>query len=169
MRKQYSKTKEIKGKTPEERRQEAVRRAMGLLLYKDRTVRELQDRLAEDGYTEEECETALTYVSSFGYLNDRRYAENFIHKKGSTQSRSALAAELRRAGVEEGLISETMEDSPWEESQVMQNLLQKRYGEPHRLEEKEVRRAWGYLGRRGFSGDGIRRSLAAYQERAEQA
>ena len=61
-------------KEPDEVRK-AKEKAMRLLLQQDRTEKELRDRLYRAGFSETASEAAMQYVSGFGYLDDRRYAE----------------------------------------------------------------------------------------------
>ena len=53
----------------------AASKAMQLLLYRQRTEKELREKLYEKGFSENASEAAIAYVKSFGYLDDRRYAE----------------------------------------------------------------------------------------------
>ena len=64
---------------PEEQRTiEARKKALALLEIRDRTTKELRERLLRCGYSQEEAEDALRYAASFGYVDDLRYAENYI-------------------------------------------------------------------------------------------
>ena len=56
----------------------AKKRAMHLLEDMDRSEAGLREKLKAGLYPEDLIEAAVTYVKSFGYLNDVRYAENFI-------------------------------------------------------------------------------------------
>ena len=64
-------------KEPDEVRK-AKEKAMRLLLQQDRTEKELRDRLYRAGFSETASEAAMQYVSGFGYLDYRRFAENYI-------------------------------------------------------------------------------------------
>ena len=56
----------------------AVKKAMRLLEHMPRTEKGLTDRLIQEGFAPEAVQDALDYVRSFGYLNDRQYAESYI-------------------------------------------------------------------------------------------
>ena len=59
----------------------ATVRAMALLKNKDYTRKGLEDKL-RDGYYPDKCvEHAIEYVSQFGYINDDRFAENYVNFK----------------------------------------------------------------------------------------
>lgn len=76
------------------RAKEAVRRAMRLLMSRDRSERELLERLGREGFGPEETGTALEYVKSYGYVNDRRYAENYVMSAGGKKSRAATESTI---------------------------------------------------------------------------
>ena len=52
---------------------------------------------------------AIEYVKSFGYLNDARYAENFIRSRQNSKSRKEIQAALLQKGVSSELIGQAME------------------------------------------------------------
>ena len=147
---------------------DAIRKAMKLLLHKNRSEYELRSRLKEGGFADQAVEEAIDYVSSFGYLNDRRYAEAYAASYADKKSRAAIRAGLQEKRVDEQLISEVLSELPSDETVLMRRLLQARAGEPHRLEDAEFRRLAGYLGRRGFGTSDIMKVLRAYQEAAEE-
>lgn len=149
---------------PEEKRgKEAVRKAMQLLMAKDRSEQELRGRLAQAGFDPEATEEALDYVKSYGYVNDRRYAENYVISAGSKKSRRMLRALLEEKGIPEELTEEALAKLPEDETQLVADLLVKKAGPPHPMEEKEQRRIFAYLARRGFASADIWRVLREYQ------
>ncbi len=144
----------------------AVSKAMNLLLYKPRTEKELRERLEQCGFEKEAVQAALRYVSWYGYLNDRKYAEQYVLSNEGKKSRRVLRADLTEKGVGEGAIEAAMELLETDDRSVCNALLLKRYGEPHRMEEKELRRAAGFLGRKGFVSSTVWGALRDYQKSA---
>ena len=65
-------------------------RAMHLLTDMARTEAGLRQKLKQAMYPEDIVEEALQYVQSFGYLDDGRYAENYILSKKSSKSRREI-------------------------------------------------------------------------------
>ena len=130
----------------ESREKEAIRKAMRLLVSRDRSEQELRDRLAREGYDPESAEAAIEYVKSYGYVNDRRYAENYVMSAGSRKSRAALRSFLQDKGIAGEEIENALEELP------------------DKMEEKELRRALGYLARKGFSSGDIWKVIREYQE-----
>ena len=71
--------------------------------------------------------------------------------------------ELVEKGVRTEWIEEAFAEAPDEEEEVVWSLLCKKAGEPHRLDEKELRRAVAYLERKGFSPSVIWKQIHAFQ------
>ena len=140
----------------------AKKKAMDLLLYKNRTEKELYDKLTERGFNDDEAKEAIEYVKSFGYLNDENYAEYYVSSRGSKKGRASIKRELRDKGVDEELIESALEGLPCEDETILE-LLKKKAGAPHKLDEKEFRRLYGFFLRSGFSTGAIIKTLNNYQ------
>ena len=65
-------------------------RAMHLLEDMDRTEAGLREKLRQGLYPEDAAEEAVRYVKSFGYLDDTRYAENFVRSRKDSKSRREI-------------------------------------------------------------------------------
>ena len=81
-------------------------RAMHLLTDMARTESGLREKLRQGLYPEDIVEEALAYVRSFGYLNDLRYAENFIESRRDRKSKKEIYALLCNKGVPQEQIEE---------------------------------------------------------------
>ena len=84
-------------------------RAMHLLEDMDRTEASLREKLRQGLYPQNMIDMAIEYVKSFGYLNDARYAENFIRSRQNSKSRKEIQAALLQKGVSSELIGQAME------------------------------------------------------------
>lgn len=83
-------------------------RAMHLLEDMDRTESELREKLRQGRYPEEAVEGAVAYVKSFGYLDDARYAENFVRSRKAVKSRREIRMLLSRKGIEDKWIEKPL-------------------------------------------------------------
>lgn len=147
---------------PEEQKK-ARRKAMLLLEHMDRTEKGLSDRLRQAGFSKEATADAISYVKSYGYIDDARYAENYISYRMDSKSRQKLLQELTAKGVDRETAAEAWERAAElhqpDERAVLRKSVEKKYAEGTELDEKEMRRLYGYLARRGFSFDDIRSVL----------
>lgn len=138
--------------------EKAKLRAMHLLERADRTERGLRQKLLAN-YPEEVVEEAIAYVKSFGYINDRRYAENYIRFRAQSKSRVQILQELQRKGVsrETALAAweEVSSTEEMDERSLIRSLVLKQYPSSSTLDEGQMRRLQGYLARRGFSWEDI--------------
>ncbi len=143
------------------------KRALNLLLKSDRTRSQLLQKLLTDGYPPEIAEQAVAYAESFGYIDDSRYARRYLDGPGGRKSRTAARVDLIRKGISSDLVDrilqETEAESEETEREKAVSLVRKRVGEPHRLDDKEYRRTYAYLARRGFSSSDICFALDEYK------
>lgn len=146
------------------RRAEA--RAMKLLTYHMMTVSEMQKRLDGDGFTPEQIKAAVDYCSSFGYLNDGRYAENYLFSMRGKKSAGRIRIELEEKGVDAGTIEKAFEENPYDEDEVIYALLCKKAGDPHVFDDRELRRVYAFLARKGFGASGIWKAVHRFQDSA---
>ena len=77
-------------------------RAMHLLEDMDRSESALREKLRQGLYPPEAVEAAISYVKSFGYLDDARYAENFVQSRKASKSRREILYQLCQKGVIKG-------------------------------------------------------------------
>jgi|GEM_PF-1245214 len=87
----------------------ARRRCLHLLEAMDRTARQLREKMQHDGYPDEVIEDALAYAASYHYIDDRRYAENYVRTESARRSRRQMMAELERKGVDRDTIREVLD------------------------------------------------------------
>ena len=146
----------------------ATVKAMELLLYRPRSEKELRDKLAERAFDEEEIDTAIAYVSRYGYLNDEAYTEQYVATRSAGKGKMALRMELKKKGIAQETIEEALSGMEETEEETIYQLLLRKAGEPHFLEEKEYRRLFGFFARRGFSAGNIHKALRRYREASEE-
>ena len=142
----------------EQQQKEARKKALKLLEHMDRTEKGLYDRLLRAGFSEVLAADAVAYVKDYGYIDDRRYALNYIMYRIHDKSRQKLFQELQQKGVSRQVIQEAWEEASEleepDERLLLRRMVEKKYAPGSSLDEKEMRRLFGYLARRGFkSGD----------------
>lgn len=143
--------------TEEERRKVRLK-AMRLLEHMDRTEKGLTDRLKQAGFSGEAVQDAMDYVKSYGYINDARYAQHYISYRLGIKSKQRILQELSQKGIDRETAQRAWDEieeleNP-DERAVLRNTVVKKYVSGTELDEREMRRLYGYLARRGFrSGD----------------
>ena len=134
----------------------ATLRAMHILERTDKTEAQLRRKLEESEYPKEAVESAIAYVTSYGYLDDRRYAEHYIVWKKQGKGNARLKMELVQKGISREIIEEVLESTDFGETREMirQIILKKRKTDIP-MNEKEKQRLYGFLMRKGFSSSDI--------------
>ena len=133
---------------------EARRKALRLLEHMDRTEKGLQERLIQSGFSEAAAEDAVAYVKDYGYVNDYRYALNYILYRIHSKSRQKILQELQQKGISRDVASEAWEEASDleepDETSLLRTAIEKKCSPGDTLDDKAMRRLYGYLQRRGF-------------------
>lgn len=146
-------------------------RAMHLLEDMDRTEAALREKLRQGFYPPDAVEGAVQYVKSFGYLDDARYAENFVRSRQGSKSRKEIQTLLLRKGVAAEQI-EAAFDACYDgadgdgEQEAIRKILKKKRVSPGDCDESEMQKIYGYLARKGFRYDAVRQVIQNYNENA---
>jgi len=145
-----------------EEEKKATEKAMNLLLSQERTKKELEDRLYRAGYSEAATRYAVQYVASFGYLDDRRCAVNYISYHKGSRSRKELQYKLLNKGVPKDILAEVfMEYDNEDEQEALRLMLSKRLKDRRisDLDMKEKNKVISYLARKGYAISAIRSAM----------
>ncbi|MBA2620881.1 MAG: RecX family transcriptional regulator [Acidobacteria bacterium] len=156
------KTPEI---NPERARRKTFDRAVNLLAYKPRSVKELRERLLEKTWTNEEIvDAVLEKLKEYNYLNDENFARELAASKlrqkpiGKRVLKQKLALrKLNKETVDEA-IEQAFEEAPEEE--IIKQSVTKRLrlkGKPETRED--AKKFYDYLLRQGFSYDLVSRKM----------
>jgi regulatory protein len=136
-----------------------------LLAARDYTEARLREKLAGKGFSETDAEETLARLLSEGWVNDRRFAERFADSAMASGRYygSRLRQEMRRRGLSTDLVAEVLGSLMQEhdEDRDIQTVFQRRFSgfSFKTANDKEKRRAMGYLQRRGFGFSAIMKAL----------
>ena len=138
-------------------------RAMHLLQKMDRTRAELERKLQQNGYPAQAIETALSYVESFHYIDDARYAALYMENQKNKKGMARIRMELIQKGIAPEILQQVLEETEakTDSRDVIREMLEKKRKIQGPLEEKEKQRLYGFFMRRGFSSSDI---LAVFRE-----
>lgn len=136
-------------------------RAMHLLEGMDRTEAGLREKLRQGLYPPEIVDAAVEYVRSFGYLDDHRYAENFVRSRMGTKSRREITFLLRQKGIPEDMIESAFDSCGEEdgEEEAIRRILRKKRVDLSGLDDAQKQKIYGYLARKGFQYQAIRQVI----------
>ena len=142
-------------------------RAMNLLQKKDYTEKQLRDKLSEGLYPQELIDEAIDYVKSYKYLDDNRFARDYITYHMSMRSRNRIIQDLVQKGIGKDFLMPIIEeiyekvgesaDTDVELEQIQKLLTKKHYDKD--MEFKDKQKIMAFLMRRGYSMDKIRHAI----------
>lgn len=134
----------------------AKKRALHLLEQMDRSERKLREKLTQGGYPDCCVDVAIDYVKSFHYLDDYRFASTYVRYHQDSLSRRQLEQKLMTKGIGRDDINCAI-DSEYtaDEEKHIAKLLEKKHYDPDNCDEKEFRRIYQFLMRRGFKSSQI--------------
>ncbi len=144
---------------PEKARTKTFDRAVNLLAFKPRSVKELRARLLEKTWTNEEIvDAVLEKLKEYNYLNDEQFAKDFAASKlrGKPMGKRVLQQKLAMKKLDKETVAEAVENAYEEtpEAEIINQAVAKRLrlkGKPETRED--AKKFYDYLLRQGFSYD----------------
>ncbi|KIH96440.1 RecX family transcriptional regulator [Streptomonospora alba] len=126
-----------------------------LLTSAPRTRAQLAQALRQRGVDDEVAEGVLGRFSEVGLIDDAAFAEAWVDSRhaGRGLGRKALAAELRRRGVDDETVRDAVEElSPDQEEETARRLARRKLA-ASRMQDStaRARRALAMLARKGYS------------------
>lgn len=151
--------------TAEELRKMAKKRCLSILERMDRTEYQLMDTLNRDGFSEEIAAEAVDYVKIYHYVDDRRFAFNYLEWNKDRKSVRQMKTELEQKGVSREVILECLEEVENCEEEVLRNLVRKKAGGKNLSDVKERQKIFRHFCRKGFGYDSIQKVIRDFVEK----
>ena len=143
----------------------AKRRAMHILEQMDRTEHELREKLTKSEYPEECTDAAIEYVKKYKYIDDERYAFNYVRFHQEKLSKQQLTVKLSQKGVNKELITAALESEyEADDEEKIRTLLEKKHYDYEKMDRKECNRVYQYILRRGFKSNDILKVMRGFSE-----
>ncbi len=136
------------------------------MTVRDRSIQELRERLAER-FSEGEIQETLEYLEHMGYLDDLRFAANFVQYRNRQRPSGnfLLRFELRNKGIKESYIDQVL-NTDEVEYELALNLARHRLSNSGDVDGMvRVRRLYALLERRGFPSNVARRVVGELLDR----
>ena len=140
-----------------------AQRALGLLVRREHSRKELANKLAARGVARDEAEAAVERMAAEGWQDDARFAASVARwRAGAGHGPLRIRAELGTHGLDEAVVegafaalAEAGEDD-WPRRAY--EIACRRFGDDFTVDLVRRRKAADFLLRRGFDGDTIRRA-----------
>ncbi len=142
----------------------AKSRAVWYLDRKDRTAKDLYNKLCMAGFDKKAAAKVIGRLTEVGLIDDRRFAENYAERllESHTSKREALQKLLQK-GVAYDVAKEVLSDCEVDEVTQITELVMKKY-RTKLAAENGVQKVYSALIRKGFSYDAVKTALKNYTE-----
>ncbi|MCX4270361.1 MAG: regulatory protein RecX [Lachnospiraceae bacterium] len=149
-----------------------IKRARERMLYllkdSDKTERQIREKLETGYYPKTAIEAAVAFGKKYHYIDDIRYAENFIRGKGQQLSRKELEYKLQQRGIGKEMyqsLYEELEEDGTQEDAALERLIQKKNVNFSEITPEEKQKLYAYFIRKGFSYEAVRKKLDEFESR----
>lgn len=135
--------------------------AAKIIAVKDRTEKELIDKLSEKGYDEKEIAEAMAFAVEYGYIDDRAYTKKYISDGINVRNHGfgRIRTELLRRGIDRCLADEEIELAKEaievDFGEKIDEIMERRFSGADLSNPKERNRIFGYFARRGYAPNEI--------------
>src|SRR5699024_8866913 len=140
----------------------AINVALRYLTYRQRSEKEIFDKLNSKEYPDKLIYQAIDYLKSKGYINDREFARSFLQDKTNINKYGPIKIknQLKLKGISNTIIDEIVDMDRDDEYQMSLELASKRISRYKNEERSAIyRKLGGYLQRRGFSYEVVNQVL----------
>lgn len=127
-----------------------------LLSARDYTTKEIENKLKKAEYSDEVIEEVIQYGLEKHYLDDMRYAEDYIRLKKSTKSIRQLKYQLSRKGIPDFILNQIEESDDKEE---LQNKIYKYREKKTGTEYEKDAKTYQYFVRKGYNSSIVKELL----------
>ncbi len=133
-----------------------------LVAFRDRTEKEIRDRLKEKKYGEDEIDDEISFLKDYGYINDLRFAEHFTHDAINLKKwgKIRIRMELVKKGIDRDVADSVIEDAFMEiDGDLVLLQMRSRFKNSDFSNMKERTRIFNFFMRRGFSAEEIKGAM----------
>jgi regulatory protein len=147
----------------ENSREDALKYALKLLSFRDRSEKEIYERLIQKGFSKSTTENIILYLKEKDFLNDSRLAETL--KKSAFERKFLGKSGLKRYLINRGIPNTVIESTIGQEDDYLEtalNFISKRSKNIRNIDDNTRQRLMGSLIRRGFSYEIVKRAFKIY-------
>ena len=141
--------------------EKAFASALRTLARRDHSVAELELKLCTRGYPADVVARVIARLSACGYLDDRRFAEQWAESavRNGRGYGPRLRLELTRRGVAREIVADVVAGiaAAYGEKETLERIVVRKFAgfSPQTASDRDKGRVFAYLQRRGFSSAAI--------------
>jgi regulatory protein len=138
----------------------ATQRALGLLVRREHSRKELGRKLAARGVEADEARAAIDKLAEAGWQDDARFAELLVRSRAASGHGPVhVRAELRMHGLDSDAVAAAMDGFDGDWNAIARDLVRRRFDAKATQALAGQRKAADFLLRRGFAMEQVRAAL----------
>ena len=138
----------------------ATQRALGLLVRREHSRKELGRKLAARGVESAEAQAAIDKLSEAGWQDDARFAELLVRSRAASGHGPVhVRAELRMHGLDSDAVAAAMDGFDGDWNAIARDIVRRRFGADAAKTLAGQRKVADFLLRRGFAMEQVRATL----------
>ena len=141
----------------------AKERVLYLLNDMDKTEYEVSEKLKAGFYPQEIIDNTISYLKSYHYIDDDRFARQYIEQKKDSLSYRQLMQKLMNKGISKEILNEILEEKEDGELEALDKLLRKKNVDFSRISTEEKQKIYAYFIRRGFAYENIVKKINEFE------
>ncbi len=123
----------------------AYEKAVDRLAATDKTVYEIQKKLEAYGFSQMIIDRAVAELKRRHFIDDKRYAQNFILSKSNTKSINEICYILKTKGISKELIDEITEEDEYSDDKAVRAIIIKKMKNKDLTDKNELRKLTAYV------------------------
>lgn len=148
-------------------------KALKFLSYRPRSEKEIRDNLRKKKASDSIIDLIIKKLQEQKFLNDREFAKWWIEQRTLVKptGKRLIKIELSKKGIDKDLIDEifdNVENLVQNELELARKLVQRKINKYKGLDRQKIyRRLGGFLSRRGFDYDTIKKAIDEFTSKGE--
>lgn len=131
-------------------RKRCKERALYILERTDKTELELRKKLKSSYYPDDIINITVEFLKKYDYINDYRYAGNYVNQKKASRSRRQIEYEMAVKGISRDIISNIFNSQEFDSREIIKKILKNRKYDSQSISKEQRDRQVQYLLRKGF-------------------
>ena len=137
----------------------AKHRAIAILAKRDKTEKELREKLQQSLTDTQSLEETISYMKSCGYVDDEQYARDYLYFKKGRKSFLQIKMELQKKGISSQVLEQIFEEEGGQQIEDILVQVKKYMKKFPSLDFVAKQKIYAHFARKGYAGELIREAV----------